>query len=80
VKHQSWDAAQKTFSIENIERFSHQLQVICWRYPHPPLKEYVQLLSDHLDAFDWEQIPTTVTAFAALFSRAERPESGGAKD
>lgn len=66
-----WQDAQTTLDIENIERLGDSLRDICQYYPYPPLKEYVQTLLEQLDAFDWEQIPETVTYFPILLRLLE---------
>ncbi len=71
LESQVWQVAQTTFEIGEVEWFSHSLQDLYQRYPYQPLGEYVQKLLEQLDAFDWEQIPETITAFPALLRALE---------
>ncbi|MBE9067717.1 response regulator [Leptolyngbya cf. ectocarpi LEGE 11479] len=71
IESRVWQAAQTTLEIGNIEEFSDSLQDIYQRYPYPPLKDYVQTLSEQLDIFDWEQIPETITNFPTLLQLLE---------
>ena len=66
IESQIWQAAKTTLEIGDIEYFSYTLQEVYHRYSYEPLGEYLQLLLNQLDAFDWEKIPKTISNFPVL--------------
>jgi len=63
---QTWSTLRHTLDTDSLGTFVNQLQDIAIRYPYEPLFLYVQTLANHLEYFDWEQLPHAVNAFEPL--------------
>ncbi len=56
------------FNIDDIEKFNLKLQSIYQQWPSYLLGDYVNQLSEQLDAFDWEKIPQTLANFTTVIT------------
>jgi chemotaxis family two-component system sensor kinase Cph1 len=73
---QIWQPLQQTLELDQVEAFAAQLAELAIAIPYPPLVSYVDMLTQQLEDFDWEQIPHSIAAFESL--SLSTPSPGGA--
>jgi len=63
---QTWPELRKTLVSRDLRQFADRLAELVNLYPHPTLQTYVKRLRGQIDAFEWDQLPTTIAEFPNL--------------
>ena len=67
IETQTWAGLRNTLTARELKEFAQGLAELGTTHHFSALVDYAQLIQSQLDAFDWEQLPSTIEQFSHLW-------------